>query len=156
MRSFPSARIVPMSRVHIPACAEIVSSSDPWKRLGERLDFVSLLSGERPDLKSYVCVVDKKAVGFIVFTPDPVFARGGYLRAIGVAPSLRRLGIGNRLLAYAEKTTARRSSNFYLCVSSFNRRAQVFYKKLGYLRVGKVPDLLVQGSSEYIYWKRLR
>lgn len=156
MKSLPSARIVPMARVHIPACAEIVSVSDPWKRLGERLDFSSLISRERSDLKAYVCVVDRKAVGFIVFTSGPVFARGGYLRAIGVSPSMHRLGIGTRLLTYAEKTTALKSPNFYLCVSSFNRSAQVFYKKLGYTRVGKIPDLLVPGSSEHIYWKRLR
>jgi ribosomal protein S18 acetylase RimI-like enzyme len=156
MKSFLSARILPMSHVHIAACAEIVSASDPWKRLGERLDLSSLISRERSNLKAYVCVVEKKAVGFIVFTPDPVFARGGYLRAIGVTPSMRRLGIGNKLLTYAEKTTARKSPNFYLCVSSYNRRAQAFYKKLGYTRVGKVPDLLVPGSSEDIYWKRLR
>lgn len=156
MRSLPSARIVPMSRVHIPACADIVSSSDPWKRLGVRLDFSSLFSRVRSNLKAYVCVVDRKAVGFIVFTSEPVFAQGGYLRAIGVSPFMHRLGIGRRLLAYAEKMTALKSPNFYLCVSSFNRRAQAFYKKLGYTRVGKIPDLLVPGSSEYIYWKRLR
>ncbi len=156
MKSLRFARIVPISRVHIPACSEIVAASDPWKRLGERLDFTSLISDDRSNLKAYVCVVDKKTVGFIVFAPAPVFARGGYLRAIGVSPSMHRLGIGAKLLTYAEKTTSLMSPNFYLCVSSFNRRAQAFYKKQGYTRVGKIPDLLVRGSSEYIYWKRLR
>ncbi len=152
----PSARIFPLSRAHIPACSEIVAASDPWKRFGEGFDFSSLLSRGPSHLKAYVCIAGKKVAGFIVFTADPVFARGGYLRALGVALDMRRRGIGKKLLSFAEKMTARRSPNFYLCASSFNRRAQAFYRKLGYTRIGKVPDLLVKGASEYIYWKRLR
>ncbi len=155
MKTSAAARILPMARSHIPACARIVAASDPWKRLTERFDFAYALSPARSYIKSYVYTVDRRAVGFIVFTPNPVFARGGYLRAIGVAPGMRRQGIGKKLMAFAEKTTARHSPNFYLCVSSFNRRAQAFYKALGYIRVGKIPGLIIPGSSEYIFWKRL-
>ncbi len=156
MKALPPARILPLSRRYIPACREIVAASDPWKKLGEGIDFPSLLSPEAPHFKAHVCIVDRKAVGFIVFAPYPVFAQGGYLRALGVAPSMRRRGIGKKLLAFAEKTAARRSRNFYLCVSSFNRRAQAFYKSLGYARVGTIPELIVPGASEHIFWKRLR
>ncbi len=147
-----SAQIVPMNRGHIRVCNEIAGLSDPWKSLKENIDFPRYISRKQ----AYVCVVDGEAAGFIIFTPEPVFARGGYLRAIGVAPSLRRRGIGKKLLTFAEKTTACHSLNFYLCVSSFNRRAQAFYKALGYTRVGNIPGLIIPGSSEYIFWKRLR
>ncbi len=156
MKAPSSARILPLSRTHIPACREIVMASDPWKRLGEGFDFFSMFSREVSHLKAYVCIVDKRTVGFIVFASDPVFAQGGYLRALGVAPSMRRRGIGQKLLMFAEIMTARRSHNFYLCVSSFNRRAQSFYKALGYTKVGNVPELIIPGASEYIFWKRLR
>ena len=146
-----SAKIVPMKRGHIRVCNEIVGLSDPWKSLNENIDFPRCISRKQ----AYVCVVDGEAAGFIVFSPKPVFARGGYLRAIGVARSRRRQGIGKKLMVFAEKTTARHSPNFYLCVSSFNRRAQAFYKALGYTRVGKIPGLIIPGASEYIFWKRL-
>ncbi len=151
----PSARILPLSRRHIRACREIVAASDPWKRLGEGIDFSSLLSSGT-SFKSYVCIADGKTAGFIVFATDPVFAQGGYLRALGVAPSMRRRGIGKKLLAFAEEAASRRSRNFYLCVSSFNRRAQAFYKALGYARIGIIPELIMPGAAEYIFWKRLR
>ncbi len=141
-----------MRRCHIRVCDEIAGHSDPWKSLNENIDFPTFISRKQ----AYVCFMDGKAAGFIIFTPEPVFARGGYLRAIGVALSLRRRGIGKRLMTFAEKTTVHHSPNFYLCVSSFNRRAQAFYKALGYTRVGNIPGLIIPGSSEYIFWKRLR
>jgi ribosomal protein S18 acetylase RimI-like enzyme len=148
-------KILPMTRAHVRACEEIVSASDPWKRLGERVDFTQALSRKPFSGEAYVCAVDGRAAGFIVFTPEPVFARGGYLRAIGVAPGMQRRGIGGKLLSFAEKAVSRRAPHFYLCVSSFNRKAQAFYAQQGYRRIGKIPGLLVPGASEYIYWKRL-
>ncbi len=146
------ARIVPMRRVHIAPCSRIVASSEPWISLGESVNFA--LSIDRKE--AHVFVVGDEPAGFIIFTPLPVFARGGYLRAMGVAAAVRKRGIGKKLLTFAEKTTARHADHFYLCVSSFNRRAQAFYRALGYAKVGTIPGLIKPGASEYIFWKRLR
>ncbi len=145
-----------MTRAHVKTCDAIVAASEPWKTLGERFDFATALSRKvRTYDRAYVCTVEHKAVGFVIFSPQPVFARGGYIRSIGVAPSMRRLGIGGKLLSFAEKIISGFSPNIYLCVSSFNRKAQAFYKNAGYAMVGKLPDLILPGASEYIYWKRL-
>ena len=146
------AKIVPMMRSHSEACSAIVAVSEPWKTLRERIDFSKYMALNQ----AYVYLKEGEPAGFIIFTPDPVFARGGYIRAVAVDPVMRRHGIGEKLLAFAETVIARRSPNAYLCVSSFNRRGQMFYRSLGYTRVGSLPDLIVQGASEYIYWKRLR
>jgi ribosomal protein S18 acetylase RimI-like enzyme len=145
-----------MKRSHVEACEEIVAASDPWKRLGERVDFLSVLSRNSTNTQAYVCTVGTETAGFILFIPEPVFARGGYLRAIGVSPRFRRKGIGGKLLSFAERMTAKRALHFFLCASSFNRRAQTFYKNCGYTHVGKLPGFIKLGLSEYIYWKRLR
>ena len=145
-----------MTSAHRRACDDIVGVSEPWVTLGERVDFKAYIALKQ----AYVCIVSTagktEVAGFVIFTADPVFARGGYLRAIGVAPAMRRHGIGRKLLAFMENTIARRCDNIFLCVSSFNRPAQTFYRKLGYQRAGTLPGLLVPGESEYIYWKRLR
>jgi ribosomal protein S18 acetylase RimI-like enzyme len=141
-----------MKRRHIQACNAITAASEPWKTLNERVDFLTYLTLKQ----AYVCVIGNVAAGFILFTVEPVFARGGYVRAVGVDPAMRRQGIGRKLLVFAESRIARRSPNVYLCVSSFNRRGQAFYKGLGYMRVGKLPGLIVAGASEYIFWKRLK
>ncbi len=151
-----AVKIIPMTRAHVRACNEIVAVSEPWKRLNERIDFPRILSQDPALVRAYVCIAVNGPAGFVLFTPEPVFARGGYLRAIGVSPAMRRRGIGKKLLSFAEKSVSGKSPILYLCVSSFNRRAQVFYRSLGYERVGKLPDLILPGASEYIYWKRLK
>ncbi len=145
-----------MRRPHIAACSGIVASSDPWKRLREGIDFRPYLVRNRTNTLAYVCVSGDEPVGFILFIPEPVFARGGYLKAIGVSPLHRGRGIGKKLLSFAEQRTARSALHFFLCCSSFNRGAQAFYRNCGYVKAGSLPDIIVPGASEYIYWKRLR
>jgi [ribosomal protein S18]-alanine N-acetyltransferase len=144
-------RVVAMKHAHVPACREITAVSEPWKSLKEKIEFTRYISLKQ----AYTCLNAGRVSGFIIFTPEPVFARGGYLRAIAVAPDSRRQGIGRKLMAFAEAKTVFRSQNFYLCVSSFNRKAMSFYKTIGYRKVGELPGLIVPGASEFIYWKRL-
>jgi ribosomal protein S18 acetylase RimI-like enzyme len=42
-----------------------------------------------------------------------------------------------------------------LSVSSFNHRAQKFYERLGYRRVGELENFLVAGQSEILMRKTL-
>ncbi len=151
MKDF-AVKIIPMTKAHNIACSDIVASSEPWKSLRETVDFLPSIKRKQ----AFVAVIEGAVAGFVIFTHEPVFARGGYLRAIGVAPAIRGFGIGNRLMAFAEKATAKQAPNFFLCVSSFNRSAQAFYRKCGYKKVGKVEGLIRKGISEYIYWKKLR
>jgi ribosomal protein S18 acetylase RimI-like enzyme len=148
--------IIPMKRRYIKACEDIVAASEPWKTLREKVDFGHYISRGQ----AYACIrrgsKTVEVTGFIIFTAETVFARGGYLRAVGVAASLRGQGIGSMLLAFAERAVARQATYLYLCVSSFNRKGQAFYKKRGYTKVGTLPGLTSSDTSEYIYWKRLK
>ena len=144
--------IVPMTRTHARHCDAIVAQSEPWKTLGDGIDFAGAIRHKI----GHVCLKNDRLAGFLIITPDPVFARGGYLRAIGVDPEMRGQGIGRALLAFAEELTAARADFLYLCVSSFNRPAKHFYKKNGYARVGTLPGLVLPNTSEHIYWKRLQ
>ena len=145
-----------MKRLHIKACDEIVAASEPWKTLREKIDFGRAITRKQ----AYACIRrtsgTSEVVGFIIFTAEPVFARGGYLRALGVAPALRGQGIGGKLMNFAEKAVSRHAAWFYLCVSSFNRKGQTFYKNRGYTRVGKLPGLAAPDAAEYLYWKQLK
>jgi [ribosomal protein S18]-alanine N-acetyltransferase len=151
-----AAHIRPLRSIDIRACAAIVAQSEPWIRLGEGIDFERMLRYEQRKYAAYVYTAGSKVAGFIIFSPYPVFARGGYLRSIAVDPTKRKQGIGGKLLAMAERKTALLAPNFYLCVSSFNRKAQTFYKKLGYKRVGSIPGLILPNASEHIYWKQIK
>ena len=144
-------KITAMARRHVPACDDIVAISEPWKTLREGIDFLPSIKRKQ----AFVATIEGAVAGFVIFTPEPVFARGGYLRAIAVAPAIRGFGIGQRLLAFAEEKTARKAPNLYLCVSSFNRGARAFYRLCGYQKVGSIRDLVRKGASEDIYRKAL-
>jgi ribosomal protein S18 acetylase RimI-like enzyme len=45
--------------------------------------------------------------------------------------------------------------HLFLLVSSFNGRAQQFYRRHGYEFIGELKDFLVPGHSELIFHKRL-
>jgi ribosomal protein S18 acetylase RimI-like enzyme len=68
-------------------------------------------------------------------------------------PRWRNRGIGAKLIRHVEQRVFRQHPNVFLCVSSFNRGAQRFYKRMGFKRVGEIPDYIVKGHSEYLVRK---
>jgi len=145
-------KITRMQRSHVAAGSDIVAQSEPWKTLREGVDFASAIKNKQ----AFVALIGGAVAGFVIVSPEPVFARGGYLRALGVAPAIRGFGVGRQLMDFAERETAEKTQNLYLCVSSFNRPAQAFYREHGYKKVGKIDGLIRKGISEFIYWKKLR
>lgn len=72
-----------------------------------------------------------------------------------MAPECRNLGIERKLIAFAEDRIFREIPNVFLCVSSFSNRAQKFYARLGYERVGELKDYVVKGYAEILMRKSL-
>lgn len=93
--------------------------------------------------------------GLAWFAVKGTFLLGGYLKLLAVFSPFQRKGIGQALLAEAEKQTRACSSRMFLLVSSFNEQAQRFYEAMGYNRAGLLEDLVVPGIDELIYWKQL-
>jgi ribosomal protein S18 acetylase RimI-like enzyme len=57
---------------------------------------------------------------------------------------------------FAEDLFRGESPHMFLCVSSFNLRARVFYERRGYRAVGEFQDYIIEGASEFLLHKRLR
>lgn len=85
-------------------------------------------------------------VGFaeVLLTQSPAPAggcRGLELVRLYVQPRAQRAGIGGRLLDLVERMAAERAAGgLWLTVWEGNRRAQAFYRKLGYMDVGSSSD----------------
>lgn len=95
-------------------------------------------------------------LGLAWFLPAGTLAMGGYLRLIAVAPEATGGGVGARLLAAFEAEVSRESRHAFLLVSDFNRGAQRFYRRHGWVRAGALPGLVLPEVSELLFWKRLR
>ncbi len=76
-----------------------------------------------------------------------------YIEALWVAEPFRRKGYGTRLLRLAEEEAARRGCiRAHLDTHSF--QPVEFYRKLGYMIIGELPDL-PPGYSKYLMIKSL-
>jgi len=82
---------------------------------------------------------------------------------VGLDPNLvtafssfpRGRGVGRALMRHAEAHIFRTGPNVFLTVSDFNRRAQSFYRTLGYRNVGAIPNYVIPGITELLYRKTI-
>ncbi|MSU59717.1 MAG: N-acetyltransferase [Pedosphaera sp.] len=131
-------------------CADFLVASDPWLTLGLTFEMaMQRLTDSTREI--YVATVGGEIVGVLILFLDG--ALKGYLQTIAVHPDWRSRGLGARMIAFAEQRIFRVSQNVFLCVSSFNLEAQKFYARLGYQRVGELPDFVVAGFSEILMRK---
>jgi ribosomal protein S18 acetylase RimI-like enzyme len=97
------------------------------------LDFMSSVGG---DLKNVILAsIDAKLVGYV----NPVIdGREAWIGGVGVVPSQRGRGIGERLMNAAEEFCRSRGvADIFLEVIEGNIRAQRLYERLGYERTRK-------------------
>lgn len=131
-------------------CAEFLAASDPWLTLGLTAE-QALARLTNPAREVYVATVAEEVIGVMVF--DLTGVLNGYIQILGVQPEWRGRGVGTQMLRWAEERIFRQSPNVFLCVSSFNGRAQEFYHRHGYQRVGVLPDFLTAGLAEILLRK---
>lgn len=111
-----------------------------------------------------VCEVaqrEQEAVGFfiLVHKPCPVDLQGesSELKQVYVLESEYGSGLGKALVLNAMEEVAVSGKQWlWLCVSDLNVRAQTFYRKLGFVTMGKGPEIEVgrnRFSSSYLALK---
>jgi ribosomal protein S18 acetylase RimI-like enzyme len=133
-------------------CARLMAGSEPWITLRRGLDECRVAL-RRAGSELFVARERGHPAGFILIHPYGCVG-SPYIQSVAVAEGGRGRGVGSQLLAFAERAMAARRFIF-LCVSSFNRRAQELYRRLGYQRVGELPDYIVKGHSELLLCKKL-
>src|SRR5215470_16500876 len=135
-------------------CARLMAQSEPWVTLRQDLN-AGREKMKRPGTELFVAEErDGGALlGFVLIAPYG-FAGMLYVSSLGVASESRGRGIGAALLRFVEKQFAGRG-RLFLMVSSFNARAQAFYRREGYEFLGELKDFVVTGHSELIFGKRL-
>lgn len=134
------------------ACATMMSTSDPWLKLGRGFDGCLGVVTD-PTCETYVAKEDGAVRGFIVLSMRVLFI--GYIRSICVAAEARGTGVGTELIAFAEARIFRETPNVFLFVSSFNARARALYERLGYQVCGELKDYLAAGVSEILMRKTI-
>ncbi|MGH9704978.1 MAG: GNAT family N-acetyltransferase [Candidatus Acidiferrales bacterium] len=138
--------------------ARLMAGTDPWIRLGRDLERCRAACNNREDLLylAHRGTEGKgEACGLLLMRRRGV-AGAPYIVSLAVREDLRGLGVGGRMLQFAEDFFRGESRHIFMCVSSFNRRARELYERVGYRVVGEFPDYIIEGESEFLLWKRLR
>ena len=130
--------------------ARLMASSEPWLTLGRGYDDALRLL-QNPAKECFLLRAGGERAGFLVL--DLHGPLGGYIQTIGVAAEMRGRGVGTAALRWAEGHIFKQHRNVLLCVSSFNRGARRFYKRLGYETVGRLRDYVVAGHDEILLRK---
>ena len=132
------------------AAAALMAASDPWRKLGLRKEHC-LKTFSVPFRETWAAREGDAIAGFVVITMYGTFR--GYIQVLFVAPGFRGGGLGGELMRFAEGKIFSRSPNVFLCVSSFNKGATRFYRRLGYSKAGLLKDFLIKGSDELLLRK---
>jgi ribosomal protein S18 acetylase RimI-like enzyme len=131
-------------------CAQLMSTSDPWIALQRSIEQCRA-SLHRPGRELYLATDASGPTGFVILCMTGAFV--GYIQSICIDPARRGMGLGSRLIAFSEERIFRESPNVFMCVSSFNKRAQDLYQRLGYDVVGRLSDYVVKGHDEILLRK---
>ncbi len=134
------------------AVIDILTTSDPWKRLGYTASSWDQIFTPLPQGRdTFVMDLAGHVVGVAILRQRFLF--GDYLELLAVDPSMKGQGIGSRLLRHVESITFARAQNLFACVSDFNVGARNFYKSQAYQEIGPMPNFLIPGSAEILLRK---
>lgn len=116
---------------------------EPWAGLGYEAAPLGRYLGRMAREREVWIARDGRArtpLGLVVVQDG--FLLGSFVSLLAVRPDAAGHGVGRGLMEHvAAKALARRPWLFVSCDSA-NARALSFYKKLGFSRVGRLPDLI--------------
>ncbi len=134
--------------------AEWIVAMEPWLSLGyERTKLARYL--RRMSRAEQVLVAEEmgRVLGIIVFQPE--FLLGRFIALLAVRAEAAGRGIGRALVLHIEKEAFKTRRWLYVSSDGANRAAARFYKKLGFTRAARLPDLVRDGRAE-ILWRKPR
>ena len=135
--------------------AEWIVGIEPWRGLGYRAQALGrYLSRLARDGNVWIARSrGRDPEGVIVATDG--FLLGGFIALLAVRPAASGRGLGQRLVAHVEgRVFAKRRWLFVSCDAD-NRAALRFYRRQGFARVGRLPDLVRAGRIELLLRKPL-
>ncbi len=124
---------------------------DPWLSLGydpRRLGAWLARSARSGGV--FVVRTGVRVDGIVVVQPDVLL--GAFIALVAARPEAAGKGVGRALVDFVAARTFVGRRWLYVSSDTRNRAAAAFYRKLGFTRVGRLPDLVRVGRTE-ILWR---
>jgi GNAT superfamily N-acetyltransferase len=141
----------------LQALAAIVAATPLWQRYGVTVASAqaALASGLAAGDSIALAEGETGPAGLFWVQPRAGFGRSPYLKWLGVAPGQTGGGVGQTLLRAAEEAARGVRPELLLLCSDFNLAGQRFYAREGYARIGALPDYVLPGVAEHLFFKKL-
>jgi ribosomal protein S18 acetylase RimI-like enzyme len=142
----------------VPALARAqgswIAEIEPWCGLGYRADALGRYLARKAQSRG-VWVVRAAAKGpplGVVVVDDGVLL-GAFIALLAVRPESSGQGLGRALVEHVAARTFAVRRWLYVSCDGNNAAALRFYRKLGFSRVGRLPDLVREGRTEILLRK---
>jgi len=150
----PSCTLTRLTRAETQGLAEQLVSLDPWRTLQYQAEALAAdLSRPDSSFARFTVRVSGQAAGLVALRYP--WLMGVYLQLLAVLPPYQGMGLGQEIMSWLERQARPHASNLWLTVSDFNHRARHFYKKLGFLEVARLDNLIMGGHDEFLLRKIL-
>lgn len=138
----------------IAEMAVIMSTTEAWTCFGIDYNYAFKTLTTMPDAL-YVATspATGEVVGFGSLRREGVGNFGAYTRLFAVKEKYRERGVGRQLLDFIWDIATKTSPNLFLICSENNAGGLKFYDKMGFARVGVLPDLVIDGHNEILLRK---
>jgi ribosomal-protein-alanine N-acetyltransferase len=131
-----------------------IAAMQPWLGLGYNAAVLRRFL-RREAAAGHVWVASQagsaRPLGVLVVQPGVLL--GDFVALLAVRPEVARRGIGRALMATAESHTFVGRRWLFVSADAANRAALRFYRRLGFRRVGRLPDLVREGQTEILLRK---
>jgi ribosomal protein S18 acetylase RimI-like enzyme len=147
------ARIVRASQAIARKQAEWIVGIEPWQGLGYRAEalgrYLARLAGAGD---VWVAHGGGRAPEGVIVATDG-FLLGGFIALLAVRPEASGRGLGQQLVAHVEARVFAKRRWLFVSCDAENRAALRFYRRQGFTRVGRLPDLVRAGRVELLLRK---
>jgi ribosomal protein S18 acetylase RimI-like enzyme len=125
---------------------------EPWKSLGYQAAplgrYLGRMAKEREVWIARGPGRGEGPLGLVVVQDG--FLLGGFVSLLAVRPEDAGKGVGRALMEHVAQEVFARRPWLYVSCDSDNKRALAFYRKLGFQRVGRLPDLIKPKRDEIL------
>jgi diamine N-acetyltransferase len=132
-----------------------IAAIEPWRGLGYRADTLGRYLARKARTRSvWVARTATRGAPLAIAVIDDGVLLGGFIALLAVRPESNGQGLGRALVEHVAAQTFAVRRWLYVSCDGNNAAALRFYRKLGFSRVGRLPDLVRQGRTEILLRKR--
>jgi len=129
--------------------ADWIVRLEPWRSLGYKKRRLAVWLA-RQAREGHVRMASQGNVTLGVAVALPDFLLGAFIALLAVRSDAAGHGVGRGLVEDAGARAARQRRWLYTSCDAGNRDAARFYRRLGFKRVGRLPDLIRPGRTEIL------